>query len=384
MIDDKFINDFIVDAENISLESTNRYIIRGYSKDLKYVTHPKAEWIGDIEGAEFKKLLSVITNKDKVFIHWYDLPIAKTLLSIDLDIPLYVPLWGGEFYEEPLLVNKQWLFDKLTLKYVNKRYLYPRTWARRPDLLLRQLITIYNKKKKAGKEFELKRKTIQRINYLLLYPNTNEADFIRKSYQANNIVALPFSYNQNFDLASQIRPQNTLKNQTTIIRIGNSATETNNHLDIFAALEKFKNEEIKVEVPLSYGETDYATEVKNKGFQHFKNKFYPLENFISREEYIQQLNNVDVAIMFHNRQQALGNCVALLTLGKKLYLKKNNPLYSLFKKIGVNVFDASIINTLSYKDFVEPLSQNEVDTNIEILKRFFSANQRQAYLKNIL
>ena len=40
------------------------------------------------------------------------------------------------------------------------------------------------------------------------------------------------------------------------ILIGNSATETNNHIEVLDLLSKFKNEDIKIYVPLSYGDME--------------------------------------------------------------------------------------------------------------------------------
>lgn len=73
---------------------------------------------------------------------------------------------------------------------------------------------------------------------------------------------------------------------------------------------------------MSYGNHKYNHFVKKYGNFNFKNKIKFLEDFVPRAEYIQQLMEVDVCVMYHNRQQAFGNCVPLLILGKIIFKKK--------------------------------------------------------------
>jgi hypothetical protein len=88
--------------------------------------------------------------------------------------------------------------------------------------------------------------------------------------------------------------------------------------------------------------------------------------------------------MYHNRSQALGNCISLLTLGKKLYLKTNNPLWSLFKEIGVAVYDANSIKSLSFQQFIKPLTGTEIESNKVKLSAAFSEKKRLRDLSKIL
>ena len=53
----------------------------------------------------------------------------------------------------------------------------------------------------------------------------------------------------------------TSSDKEIIIQVGNSATNTNNHIDVLKTLEKYKCENIKIFLPLAYGEQEYAEEV---------------------------------------------------------------------------------------------------------------------------
>jgi dTDP-N-acetylfucosamine:lipid II N-acetylfucosaminyltransferase len=385
MIDDKFIDSFIDDAEKVTLQCNNRYFVRCEKQYARYVTHPKVEWINNIWSEKFKNILNSITIQDRIFIHWYDLSIGKLMLTIDRNIPLYVAFWGGEFYEDPFLYHINWMYDPLTLKYVRRNYLYPQKWSRRPNRFIKQIWSVINYKKLIQPIFELKKQTIHRINYLLLSDiDSGQVDDIKNIYSVSELPYRGFLYNQNFDLANQLRNTSKKVSNTVVIQLGNSATESNNHVDCFKMLNKFKDNDIILTLPLSYGTPQYAEFVKERGIKYFGIKFNAMENFMSRTTYVQKLNKVDIGIMYHNRSQAFGNCITLLTLGKKLYLKRNNPLRQLFNKVGIIVFDAHTIKDLSFKEFSEPLSENEIKNNIDKISNLFSERKRLEYLTKLL
>jgi hypothetical protein len=239
-------------------------------------------------------------------------------------------------------------------------------------------------KKRANNEFEIKRQTIKRINYLLVGENMVE-DFslVSKLYKTNQFRHLPFIFNQNFDLSKSL-PIYKKERNSTVIQIGNSATYENNHIDLLPIIEKFETENINISIPLAYGNVIYANEVKKHYSSVFQKKVQYIEDFLPRDEYVKKLQQVDVCIMYHNRSQALGNCISLLTLGKKLYLKTNNPLWSLFKEIGVVVYDVNSIKSQSFQQFIEPLTKTEIESNTERLAATFSEKKRLSDLSKIL
>lgn len=384
MIDDKFFDNLIDDIENVSSPGLNRYLIRGSKTVPTYVTHVKAEWPGNIFDWTFTKLLRSVTNRDRIFIYWYDIHIGKLMLTIPRDIPLYVAVTGGDFYDDPPLYHRNLLYDKLTLRYVNRRYLYPHKWARRPQILAKQISEIYEKIKRLRKDFEIKVITVQRIDYLLIGDfMTDELMIISKLYQTTNFQRLPFIYDQNFDLALSFKKE--LKNTATVnIQVGNSATDTNNHVDILKHLKHFVKEDIKILLPLAYGDEDYGDFVKKSYKSVFADKVIFQSEFVTRESYITKLNEIDICIMNHNRSQALGNCITILTMGKKLYLKEHNPLWSMFKQIGVKIFSVDTIKNISFDEFKQALTPEQAQSNIEKLSTSFSEKKRLEYLSNLL
>lgn len=386
MIDDKFIDGFIEDAEKVSQKNTNVYFVNGIKEQAKHVKNPKVEWIS----LNDKKFVSIIENAskdDKIIVHWYDLETGKFLLEkLGNEVPLYVALWGGEFYEDPYLYHIDWIHDEKTLDFVKNNNIVPDKYNRRPHLIFKKIWLKLNYKSKAKKQFIEKVKTVKRIDKLLLPKhNESEVELIKNLYNLEKLDYSNFNYDQNVDLAS-IQSIETLsdKKDKTVVQIGNSATESNNHVDAFFVLSKFKEEGIQLVLPMSYGNPKYSSYVKKYGYELFNNKIEYLENFVTRGEYIKKLQEIDICLMFHNRQQAFGNCIPLLMLGKKLFLKKENSLFPFFKSIGVIIFDANEIGKMTFEEFSKPLSEDEKDNNRTTLQGLFSKEKRLEYLREIL
>lgn len=167
-------------------------------------------------------------------------------------------------------------------------------------------------------------------------------------------------------------------NRSTInIQIGNSADPSNNHIQILDLLKKFKNENINIYAPLSYGNHDYALEVVHYGKQHFGKKFIPLLEFLKPEDYTRYLASIDIAIFNHERQQGLGNIFALLYLGKKIYIRSDISTWDyLQEQLNLNLFD---INELNNQDFIEFTNCNNLEDNTEKIKKVFSMD----YIKSV-
>jgi dTDP-N-acetylfucosamine:lipid II N-acetylfucosaminyltransferase len=386
MIDDKFIDGFIEDAERVSQSNSNRYFINGKKEESKHVKNSIAQWIS-FSDPEFISTIQNASISDRVIVHWYDLKTGQFLLkNLKSEVPLYVALWGGEFYEDPYLYHIDWIHDPLTFEFVKNNNIVPDKYNRRPHLFLKKMWLKYNYKSRAKAEFIEKVQTINRIDKLLLPKNNEyEVELIKKLYGLDKLASADFNYDQNVDLASiqSIDPA-VKKTDEIIVQIGNSATESNNHVDALSKLCKFKENAIKLVLPMAYGNSKYSLFVKKYGSHFFSNKIDYVENFVPREEYISKLRETDVCIMFHNRQQGFGNCIPLLMLGKKLFLKKENSLFAFFKSIGVTFFDANEIDKMTYDEFIHPLSENEKNKNKEILQGLFSKEKRLEYLREIL
>ncbi|WP_123821334.1 TDP-N-acetylfucosamine:lipid II N-acetylfucosaminyltransferase [Petrotoga sp. HWH.PT.55.6.1] len=107
-----------------------------------------------------------------------------------------------------------------------------------------------------------------------------------------------------------------------VIQVGNSADPTNKHIEILNKLSRFKEKNIEIITPLSYGNQQWAKKVTEAGKKLYREKYKPLLEFLPPVEYGKALNSVDIAIFNHDRKQAIGNILALLYLRKKSFYKK--------------------------------------------------------------
>lgn len=135
------------------------------------------------------------------------------------------------------------------------------------------------------------------------------------------------------------------------ILVGNSATPTNRHIPVLEALSKYRNEDIEVCAPLSYGDDAYRAEVISAGKRLLGEKFVPMVDYVDIEQYQQFLSTVSVGVFNHNRQQGMGNINGLMRLGAKVFLSKDSPMWDDFAKEGRVFYATEDLPNLPFEDF---------------------------------
>lgn len=199
--------------------------------------------------------------------------------------------------------------------------------------LYRQVCSGYN-----SEENEAKRMSIIKNIAYITSPVEEEFKHAIDVYKGDAKYKFAF-YPLPKDFCEYRLAKNQGKNTTINILVGNSGYPTNNHLQAFSYLSKFRNEQIKIYCPLSYGDKDYSKKVCVNGRKIFDDKFVPLLNFIQFDQYVNLMNTMDLAVMNHNRQQGLGTILTLLYLGKKVYMQPHITTYKCLKRFGVAIYD---------------------------------------------
>ena len=220
----------------------------------------------------------------------------------------------------------------------------------------------------------LRRKIIPRFREIAAFVK-EDVDLAKQLYQSD-AEYIPVAYPNPVSLELlQTVPVNT-KNEFPVFLLGNSADMSNNHIEMLQMLVKFKNEQLKIYCPLSYGgNKKYITKVIDLGHQLFGDSFVPLKEYLNTTEYASILGEVDIALMNHNRQQGLGNILALLYLEKKVFLKSNISSYYFFQRKNLIVYDIDTIANMTFEELVT--LNNELKANKEIAKNIIDT-------KNIL
>lgn len=213
---------------------------------------------------------------------------------------------------------------------------------------------------------------IKRIGFLLTYVK-GDVDLARKHYGAKGQYLETIGYLSNVIPSNIPVSENNKKNIN--ILVGNSADPTNNHFDALDKLAKFKNENIQIYAPLSYGDKDYAKKVINYGNSLFGDKFIGITRFMSYSEYMHFLKDIDIAVFNHQRQQAMGNTINLLAIGKKVYLREGTTQKEFFNDLAVQTFNIDNIDiSINFSG----------KRNFQILEKYFSKQNLEIQWKKIL
>jgi len=323
MIFEKFIRSYIefID-ENFKIEEHSFLIIGKDYKKYDLTNLPNFYFINSLQ--KVPNLLFKLYTGNKIIIHglWDKRFIKILLMQPWLISKCFWMMWGGDFYN-----------------YENET----------PE----------------------KKKLIKKLRHFISFVK-GDFEFVQEKYHAKGIfhesILYPVTFYEDFVDSDVENSDNKIS-----ILVGNSADPSNNHVEIFHLLEKYKDFPVEIFAPLSYGDSDYAHQVEKKGQEIFGNKFNALKTMMPLDEYKHFLKRIDIGIFNHNRQQGTGNMIPLLIGGKKLFMKKDVTTWNLFKDLGIKVFDIQELD----------LSRlNEVDAinNQEKMKTFFS---RETYINRL-
>ena len=163
------------------------------------------------------------------------------------------------------------------------------------------------------------------------------------------VAPMPGDPDKRVDFAA-LRNQFIKNDDVVNIIVGNSATPTNHHEEVFYMLQHYANCNIKIYSPLSYGNVKYGETISELGNKMFGDKFKPIFDFMDIDEYLKFLTKMDIGIFYNDRQQAMGNISSLLKLGKKLFLRTKTSMWANFLNKGYKVYDAGVLGDLSFEE----------------------------------
>ena len=205
-----------------------------------------------------------------------------------------------------------------------------------------------------------------------------EYELAKKYYNTKAKFYYSFMYLSNTFKETCDKVMNYSDNYLNIM-VGNSADPSNNHIEVFLKLKKYKDKNIKVICPLSYGDTLYRDTVIKNGIDILGEKFVYIDKFIPFEKYLETLNCIDIAIFNHKRQQAVGNITTLLGLGKTVYIRDDITTWQFCLEYNLKVYSTN--NELN--NIVQKLDKIDANNNIEIIKREFSEEKLKSDLEKI-
>jgi hypothetical protein len=365
VVDDKFIDMAYNMFERVN-QNNNEFMVVTNQKVFKYI---KTTPITKVSPLEFltKSFANSLLKYEFVVLHWLDDMKIQLLLNAPKNVKFVWIGWGGDYYN---FINKP-LYLPQTQNLINNSN------QEINEISFKQKIKNFIKQKFFLKKIENIESIINRINY---FAPVLEEDYelLSKSFSSFTPKYMDWNYGSLED--------DILKNQQWIITgedilVGNSATAENNHLDTFEILKSIDLHNRKIICPLSYGDPIYGKYISKSGQHIFGDDFVPLMDFMPIDKYNQIISNCSIAIMNHLRQQAVGNIIAMMYFGAKVFLNKDNPVYWFFKKNGAIVFT---MEELSIESISVSLSMEEVETNRNIIKQYWSRNIMMEKTKRLI
>ena len=374
LLDEKIAEQIISNFEGIS--SDNKYLV--FVKEKEKFKHIKNSHQNILIFKYEKENINGIIEELKptgIVLHAYHLEFAKILLELKYELKIAWVAWGFDIYGLPKI--KQNIYAPLTDKFLSRKEAF--LFFKRKLLANNLLRTIFFLFTKEQDRYSIVFKSLKKVNYFSTYL---EEDYIYFSkYYPNNLRFVNCTFTSidqylagNEDVYNQV--------EATNIIIGNSNTPESNHLDVIDKLKYKKLASSKVFVPLSYGENDaYRKTVIKEGESCFGDRFEPLLIFMERQQYLNILMSCSVGIFYHYRQQAMGNIIAMLYLGARVYMYAKSPVYLYLKRNQINVFDFDT-------DFdiytIKKLPQTEVVANRKILETLFNKDKVNNDLSNLI
>lgn len=294
-------------------------------------------------------------NFDILVVHFMHSYKSMVVNKLKKNVKIVWLAWGGDILNTGN--HSRDVYQPITRSLVNKLYPPP---IKMVTAMLRNVYYLFSFGRLPATAYK---KAIRKVNYCAtVIPD--EFDILAKEFPCFNAIKVPFAYASIEHYFKVIDTTDFVKGQN--ILVGNSINATSNHMDAFHKLHILNIKDRDIIVPLNYGEElKYKAEIIVEGKKMFNQRFIPLLNIQSEKEYIEILKGCNVAIMNHERQQAVGNIIILLWLGCKVFLSENSVVFSFFKRKGFKVY--SFQKELDEDGLNTPLDWEDIKTNRMLL-----------------
>lgn len=366
--DEKFINSAFNQFEAVYPGQNIFYIYNLRGKKPKYITLNSQFLIID----DVKSIIEKLPENSVVFFHSLPPNITQNLKFLPKSSKAIGLIFGFEAYNDPFLYSEKKLLDKITIK------LSPSA-----SITLKAKI-----KEKIWPYYRIFKKNLYLTNKERKLISLKRLDFIGTSFEEEykkikKILKLkrPLFNFWYYPLEQILNVNEPIKLEKTTIMIGHSGFKTLNHLDVFQKLNALQIKNQEIIVPLSYGDQNYINIIKNK-IDLTENSVSIIEEFMNLDDYQKMLNQVKIAILNTRRQQAVGNVIALVYAGAKVFISELNPFYHFLKRNSVIIY--SYEKDLTLEQIRTSLNENEINKNREILFQLLNRETLKSKLRDSL
>jgi hypothetical protein len=327
VVDEKIIDQII---DNF-LKLSNKHIFLVFrnqpSKPYEHITR-KGDFIRDFnhKTEDINNVLNSL-NAKAIILHQLNNHFSETINKVNSSIKISWVAWGFEIYSWPKL--EPTLYAPKTNRFLNNYQLARQIKSQvRKNTITRKLYYKFIKRKTDPTLLFFS--ALKKINYFCTYI-AEDFEYFTQHFKVPQNISFFESAFCTIDQYLAGNKNSRINNDASNILIGNSNTLESNYLDVISKLKLNKENLNRIFIVLSYGKNKkHKEKVIKEGNSQLGNKFYPLTDFMPRKQYIEMLQSCSVGIFNHYRQQAMGNIIALLYMGARVYLSEKNPAYHYF------------------------------------------------------
>jgi dTDP-N-acetylfucosamine:lipid II N-acetylfucosaminyltransferase len=362
IIPDSVFTDFVINKFHQIAPNNNDFFLEVEDVNNINIKYTKTKNFKIVDSRQFikKDFIDNLHKYDAIVVHGlFSTSLIRMILKSSKKTRIVWLAWGGDFYDKISELRKNLYLNKTSKLLYEDQFTNIKSILR---FFLRPFLNKFN-------DF-LVRKVYDKVDFFgpVLF---SEYLLVDKILNPLHCQYIPFSYGQlEGDLLKGIEDKVTTGEN---ILLGNSASYSNNHVEAIELLSKLNLKGRKVITPLSYGDDNYRNKIISVGNEKLGFVFYPVVEFIKKNEYNKLLSSCSVAIMNHKRQQSMGNIISLMYLGCKLFFNPENPVYYFFKKEGAIVFSTNDLFNDANAPF-DRLTDIEVKKNRTVLMEHWSDN----------
>lgn len=316
------------------------------------------------------RLLQKCEAADIVVLHGIDSLKATLVLESGHREKFFGIFFGAELYNERMS-GRNYLGEKTQAL---SRKLEEPTFTGMTRMMYRMLR--YRESDRVGEIPDMK-SAFKAIPFLGDFSMASHMKWVDRGILSDRQKVIPFSY---YPLEFIIPDRNLRANGPDIL-LGNSASATNNHLEAFELLSGLCLKGRKVVTPLSYGSKEYAKAVQKEGEKRLPGSFEAVTDYMPLNEYTAMMSRCGFVVMNHYRSQGIGNLIAALYMGAKVYVN-DTEAFQYFRQIGCHIYLIGNELAAGNRNGFEPLSPDVAEQNRRIVERHFSTAVLAEQLRN--
>jgi len=216
----------------------------------------------------------------------------------------------------------------------------------------------------------LKRRLYNSFSKINCLMTADKNDLKTKFRVKDRTHLIPYVSNYNLQELEHIRP--CFSQDKVNILVGHRATYYLNHLQLLQQLSTYAEKEIRVVCFLNYGsdDKDYIKRVSGLGRSLFGEKFFPITDLLSKEEYEGVMKSINITLIAGRNQAGLGAIYRTILYKGTVFLDNGGKNMEWLKHINVQAAKIDDIPRYSFEQFTAVVDEQQKDENQQRFLQF--------------